>query len=227
MNIHEKNRYYIYSFYFYYERNIVMKKKVILISLFFIILLIILFFCKFNYKKIKFGNNESNKSVDQIKEYILNINSYTAVLDVTTISNKNTNKYILEQSYKKGAYEEQKVNKPENIEGTTIIYKDNTLEIKNSKLNLSKIYNDYPYLSNNVLCLSSFIEDCNKNLEKINIYEQNNDIVFELSTSINAYLGKRTLYLEKGTGKPKKMVVQDDNNKDIIYILYNEIDIKN
>ena len=63
--------------------------------------------------------------------------------------------------------------------------------------------------------------------EKINIYEQNDDIVFELSTSINAYLGKRTLYLEKGTGKPKKMVVQDDNNKDIIYILYNEIDIKN
>lgn len=204
-----------------------MRRKVIWILLFFIILLIIIFFFKFNYKKIKFGNNESNKSVDQIKEYILNINSYKAILEVTIFSNKNTNKYILEQSYEKGIIEEQKVCKPENIEGTTIIYKDNTLEIKNSKLNLSKIYNDYPYLSDNVLFLNSFINDCNENLEQLKIYEENDDIVFELDVAMNKYLGKRLLYLEKGSGKPKKMIVQDDNNKDIIYILYNEIDINN
>ena len=31
---------------------------------------------KNNYKKIKSGNNISNKSIDEIKEYILSIESY-------------------------------------------------------------------------------------------------------------------------------------------------------
>ena len=57
--------------------------------------------------------------------------------------------------------------KPENIEGVTISYKDENLEIKNSNLNLSKIYNNYPYLSDNLLWLSSFCECCKK---QVNIW---------------------------------------------------------
>ena len=57
------------------------------------------------------------------------------------------------------------------------------------------------------------------------MYEENEDIVMELNLTSNKYLVNRKLYLEKGTGKPKKMIVQDDNKKDVIYILYKEIDL--
>lgn len=204
-----------------------MKKKTIFISVIMIIIIIIIFFMKFDYKKLKVGNNESNKSVDEVKEYILNINSYTAVLDVTVNSNKNVNKYVLKQEVTSQNTERQVVIKPENIEGTEISYKDGNIEISNSKLNLSKIYNNYPYLSDNVLWLNSFTSDCKENPNNVNVYEENEYIVMELNISSNKYFASRKLYLERGTGKPKKMIVQDDNKKDLIYILYNEIEVNN
>ena len=92
---------------------------------------------------------------------------------------------------------------------------------------MSKIYNNYPYLSDNLLWLSSFIECCKKDSGHLEIYEENDDIVMELKLSNNKYFNCRKLYLEKGTGKPRKMVVQDNNKKDAIYILYKEIKINN
>lgn len=201
------------------------KRKFSIIICFMILIIFIIFFMNFNYKKIKFGNNESNKSVNEVKEYILNINSYTAKLDVTINSNKNVNKYILNQEFSENI-EKQTVIKPENIEGVTVSYKDGNIEISNSKLNLSKIYNNYPYLSDNVLWLNSFIKNCKENPDKLKLYEENEYIVMELNLN-NKYLENRLLYLEKGTGKPKKMIVQDNNKKDVIYILYNEIELNN
>ncbi len=202
-----------------------MKKKTIFIGLAIIIILFIIFFLKYNYKNMKFGNNESNKSAEEIKEYILNINSYNAELEVTINSNKNVNKYVLKQEYVSNSVEKQTVIKPENMEGLEISYKDGNVEINNSKLNLSKIYSNYPYLSDNVLWLNSFADRCRENPEKTKIYEDGNDIVIELNLQSNTYLVNRTLYLEKGTGKPKKMIIQDNNKNDIVYILYKEIDI--
>lgn len=202
-----------------------MKKKTIFISLTIIFILIIIFFLKFNYKNMRIGNNESNKSAEEIKEYILNINSYTAELEVTINSNKNVNKYVLKQEYVSNSILKQTVIKPENMEGLEILYKDGNVELNNSKLNLSKIYNNYPYLSDNVLWLNSFADRCKENLENTRVYEEENDVVIELDLKSNAYLVNSKLYLEKGTGKPKKMIVQDNNKNDIVYILYKKIDI--
>ena len=201
-----------------------MKKKTFFIILTIAILAIIIIFIKMNYKNFKIGNNESNKSVNQVKEYILNLNSYTAQLDVTITSNKNSNKYILKQEFN-NQIKKQTVMKPENIEGTELSYKDGNLEISNSKLNLSKIYSNYPYLSENVLWLSSFIEKFKQNSEFAQVYEENEYIVMQVDLNDEKYFSVRKLYLEKGTGKPKKMIVQDNNKNDVIYILYTEIDI--
>lgn len=203
-----------------------MKKKLIFVILVFFVVIIFAIFIKSNYKNIKFGNNESNKSVKEVEEYILNINSYTATLDMTVNSNKNQNKYIIKQEYSKNNIEKQTIIKPENIEGTEIIYKDGNLELKNSNLNLSKMYSNYQYLSDNILWLNSFIESYNNNRENTNIYEENDFIVMQISNKTkNSNICIQKLYLEKGTGIPKKMILQDNNKKDVIYILYTEIDI--
>ena len=47
---------------------------------------------KKDYKNINIGNNISNKTLDEVEDYILNISSYKAKLEVTINSNKNTNK---------------------------------------------------------------------------------------------------------------------------------------
>lgn len=43
----------------------------------------------------------SNKSREEITEYILNINSYEVVAEINVESNKNSNKYIVKQTYLK------------------------------------------------------------------------------------------------------------------------------
>ncbi len=203
-----------------------MKKKVFITILTIVVIIIFIVFIKNNYKNFKFGNNESNKSVKEVEEYILNISSYTATLDITVNSNKNTNKYILKQEYSKDKLAKQTVLKPENIEGMEINYKDGNLELRNSNLNLNKIYNNYPYLSDNILWLDSFVECYKNNKENTNIFEEDNYIVMQvLNKNENRNIGLQKLYVEKGTGIPKKMEIQDNNKKNIIYILYTEINI--
>ena len=69
------------------------KQKIIIITI--IVIAIVIFisiFLKINYKKINTGNNILNKTLDEVQEYICNINSYEAIMEVTINSNKNTNK---------------------------------------------------------------------------------------------------------------------------------------
>ena len=129
-------------------------KKYIVIILLIFFLLILCFY----YKKIKTGNN-INKSITDFKQYILNISSYKAKIEVEIISNKNTNKYIINQWYVAPNLFKQEINVPENIQGLVTIYDGNKLEIKNSKLALSKLHEGYNCLVDNSLCLSNFIEE--------------------------------------------------------------------
>lgn len=195
--------------------------KIIVFSLGLLFIIFLLFFA---YKKIINGNNESNKSAEEIQKYILDIKSYEAEMEITVKSNKNTNKYLVKQQYVKDGNSKQTVLKPENIEGMEYEYKDNTLILNNSKLNISKVYNDYPYLSDNVLWLSSFSQKYNNSKDK-KINENDKEIIMEVKSDDNEYYKSRKLYLEKGTGRPKKMEITDSGNNCIIYISYNEISI--
>lgn len=142
-------------------------KKIIFISILVLAIVSILIFIllKTNYKNKNFGNNMSNKNLEEIEKYILDISSYTAKMDVTVESNKNTNKYVIEQTYEKNKKSKQKILEPANIEGLEIIYEDNKLTINNAKDNLKTMYENYPNLMENCLWLNAFIEDYKKRKE--------------------------------------------------------------
>lgn len=181
------------------------------------------FFSKSNYKSLNSGNNISNKSINEMENYILNISSYEAKLDVTVISNKNENKYVLMQKYNKENVAKQEVVEPENIKGVQTIFKDGKVEIKNSSLNLSTIFNNYPFMNENVLWLSNFIKEYAENSEKL-ITEENNEYIMSVNNNTaSKYICRKKLYIDKNTGNPTKLLIQDENNKTSIYILYNEI----
>ena len=206
-------------------KKISRKKLIIIMCIIAISLIFIIFFTKNNYKNIKTGNNMSNKNIEEIEEYILNISSYEATVSVTIESNKNTNKYVLEQKYKAPNLSKQIVLEPSNIAGIEIKYDGTNLTINNSNLNLQKVYENYEYLANNFLCLETFIEDYKRN--KVSIQEENNEIILEASNENNNYAYHKKLFIDKNSGLPTKLLIENINNKTLVYILYNEIELNN
>lgn len=204
------------------------KQKIIIITIIAIaIVIFISIFFKINYKKINTGNNILNKTLDEVQEYICNINSYEATMEVTINSNKNTNKYKIKQTHDENE-DIQEILEPENVKGIKFIYKNNTLQIINTNLNLTKIYNNYPYIESNNLWLNDFLEEYkqadNENKEAT---ENDEEVVLKLEVqNEDSNIKYKELYLDKKTGNPTKLLIQDNNKNTVIYILYSEITIK-
>lgn len=200
------------------------KIKKILLILIIAIVIFFIFFSKKNYKNLKLGNN----SIEEIEEYILNISSYEAKIEATINSNKNTNKYVIMQTYEKNKQTKQVVLEPSNIEGLEIEYNGQNLILKNTRLNLEKVYENYEYLIDNYMTLESFISDYTelKKNNKTKIYEEENNVIMVVEEKVNKHICKKTLYIDKNTAKPSQLLVQDINGENIVYILYNEIETK-
>ena len=122
----------------------------------------------------KTGNNNTSQT---IVNDILNIKSYELKAEIEIKSNKNENNYIIKQKYISPEYNSQEVIEPENVKGVIIEREGNNLKIQNTKLNLTTMFNNYEYLSENVLDLSSFIQKC-KN-EDYKQKENSNEITLE------------------------------------------------
>ncbi len=199
-------------------------KKIYRLMLLIIILLIIggIIFYKKSIKNSKIGENKNSQ---EIIDYILNLSSYKTKITVNITSNKNNNKYILKQEFKRNKESIQEVIEPSNIAGIRIINDGTNLKIENSNLNLNTIIENYTYLGNNCLDLSTFIENYKVN-NKSNYEENENEIIMKtIVESDNIYVKEEILYIDRSTMKPTKMEIQDDKQKTRIYILYNEVEI--
>lgn len=203
-------------------------KKTIIIFIIVLILILGVILIKNNYKTSKNGNNISNKSADEIENLILNIGSYEAKANITIKSNKNQNTYVVKQKYnKEGNLYRQEILEPSGIAGTLIQYDGKDLTIKNTNLNIKKIYENYSYIESNILSLASFIEDY-KQSESKEIKEENGKVTLQVKLSNNnKYTMEKTLYINKNENKIEKMEIKDTTQNVRIYILYNEIEFNN
>ena len=130
-----------------------MKKRIIFLCLIFLVIMGFIF-TKFEYKNVVSGNNISEKDFTDI----LNISSYEATVSVEVYSNKNTNKYIIKQSYKEPRTFKQEILEPSNIKGVTIIYDGEKTILENKALNLKTLYENFGGEPSN-LSLISFINE--------------------------------------------------------------------
>ncbi len=198
-----------------------MKKK----NIFFLLAIIIvigvfiffLFFHKNTAKNLKIGNNTSSQ---EIVDYILNISSYETTIEVEIESNKNNNKYILKQQFKNPDLSSQEVIEPSNIAGVKIIKNGNQLKVENTNLSLSTIFENYEYVSDNILDLSCFIQDYQSD-ERANWKEENNQIVMMTKKDKE----EKRLWIDRTTGMPTKLEVKWTNKNNKVYILYKEVNI--
>lgn len=196
-------------------------KKLYISILILILILFVIFFAFFMVKNFKTGNNKSSQ--DMVND-VLNIKSYNATIEVEVKSNKNQNKYIIEQSYKNENENSQEVIEPSNIKGVKIIKENGVLKLENSKLNLLSVFENYSYLSENDLDLSSFINDY-KNNKNSNYTENNDEIVMKTENINSKNKTIKKLYINKKNGKIEKMEIEDTNKKIAVYILYREVNV--
>ncbi len=194
------------------------KKVIFGIIIVILILLIAFIFFKTEYKGTYLGNNISE--ID-----ILNISSYEATVEVSVISNKNQNKYIMKQKYKKENIFKQEILEPSALKGLTITSDGNMVTIENKILDLKNVYEN---LGGNIsnLNLVSFIQNY-KNGEKNETFETEEAIIMktEIKDSKNKYQMYQNLYLDKKTNLPTKMEILDINKNVTVYILYREINV--
>ena len=184
-------------------------------------LLICNFFIKTNYKTQQNGNN---KSVKEIEKYFLNVSSYKARVKVSIKSNKNSNFYEFEQEVKGQSYSRQYTLSPDSLAGMEIIYENGIITLKNTKYNLSQIYNNYPYVVTNSLFLTSFIEGY-RNSETKSAIEIDGKIQMSYISEINKYNNKQILYIDKSSLEPTNLQIFDINNEIKVNIIYNEIEL--
>lgn len=196
-----------------------MKQRKLFLIISIVSAIILILFFLFNYKTKKYGNNIS-KSSDDIVESILNISSYEAKIEVIIESNKTTNKYQIKQLYLKPNNIKQIIEEPSNLANLTMIYDGKNMKVENSNLSLAKIYENYTYISQNTLWLSSFIDNYNDNSK---IEEKDDELIIENNNIFNNYNVKQKLYVNKKTSLPIKLEIFDNNKNIKIYIKYNEI----
>ena len=196
-------------------------KKLYISILILILILFVIFFAFFMVKNFKTGNNKSSQ--DMVND-ILNMKTYNTIIEVEVKSNKNQNRYVIKQVYNSENENSQEVIEPSNISGVKIIKTNGDLKLENSKLNLISVFQNYIYLSENDLDLSSFISDYRNN-ENSN-YTENNDEIVMITEKVNSNNKKiKKLYINKKNGKVEKMEIEDTNKKTAVYILYREVNV--
>lgn len=198
------------------------KKLIIFIIILILIIGIIIYFCKNTAKTFKIGNNMSSQ---EIVDYILNINSYEAKVTVDVKSNKNSNKYVIKQQYVNPDVLTQEVLEPSNITGVKMIKNEQGLKLENTNLNLSTIFENYNFITDNCLDLNAFIDDY-KNSSESKFEEKDNQLIMKTkSKNDNKYKQYKKLYIDKSTHNPIKMEIDDYNQNTLVYISYNEVKI--
>lgn len=200
-----------------------MKRGIFVTIIFFVLIIIFFGFYYYNFRKN--GNNKIIKDVNQAEAYILNIGNYSCKAEITITSNKNENIYSIEQKVD-GNYKMQKGLSGE-IEGIIIENSENKVNIKNSKLELSKIYDDYSYMTDNILFLDTFVKEWKESEEKeVTEEEQYFRFYMKIKNGRNRYVQYKSLWINKDTSKPQKLEIEDINKNRTIYILYKEIEIE-
>lgn len=213
----------------YRKNKINKRKKIMLIVLIILLILLIsiatIFFIKKNNNTAKISKIGKNSNSQEIVNYILNISSYEAQIEVEVKSNKNSNKYKIKQKYINNENSIQEVIEPSNIQGVKIVKEGNNLKIENTKLSVTKIIENYKEITQNNLDLNNFIEDYRNNPNS-KFREEANEIVMETTAKTeNNYQQYKILYISKENGNPIKLEIRDTNKNTTINIIYNEIKI--
>lgn len=176
------------------------------------------------------------------KSNILDMESYYAQLEITVISNKNTNTYSMEEWYKKDIGNKVEYVDSSNFKVSILTLKDKAI-IRNENQKNPLMITPYIVKYTNLLSINTFVKIYNESLKEMccfsaNSYEKLDNInmildnvckmgeecnceVYEIVKNVS----KIELKLDKKTGQPLTYIVYDNDKKEQISIVYNKFDI--
>ena len=112
------------------------------------------------------------------------------------------------------------------IKGLNLEYEENKLILKNTELNLEKIFENYNELSSNYLFLKSFIKEYLESEETEILEDDENTIVVKITLlNSNKYIKYKELYIDRKTELPKKLIIKNSDKQIKVCIIYNNIEI--
>lgn len=197
-----------------------MRKRVIIVAIIFALI-----FSFFYYKNQKLGNTIIKFNEEKVIENILNGKfAYQAEAIVTVYSNKNENEYQLKMK-ENGENSLLEAIGDNRITGLRIENNGEDLMVKNTKLKLDKIYENYQEMTDNSLLLSSFAKDYQETDKKT---EEEKEGTIRIKITLkngNRYIKYKELYLDKNTGIPQKLVIEDSSNNPKIIIRYTRLEM--
>ena len=150
--------------------------------------------------------------------------SYEANIKVTVYSNKNKNEYDLR------IIENQEENLIEaigenSISGLRMEKKNGDLIIRNTKLKLDKIYENYREVMDSSLFLSTFGKEYQETNQRKEEEKDDNIMIRITLKNGNRYIKYKELYLNKKTGMPEILMIKDSNKRPKIIIEYTSIKV--
>lgn len=176
------------------------------------------------------------------KSNVLNMQTYYAEFEMTVISNKNTNTYIMKEWYKNDVGSKVEYTDSSGSKVNIITLKDRAI-IQNENQKNKLLITPYVIKYTNLLNLSTFIKIYNNNLKEsccftANSYEKLENINMILDNTCKMgdnctcevhelvkNVSKMELKLDRKTGMPLTYIVYDNDKKESISIVYTRFDM--
>lgn len=172
---------------------------------------------------------ESVNGYKDIQEAIMNMESYTAEIQVTYISNKGENVYDIMQVAKKDGKYILETTSPETLKGNVIMYDGRLIwhynpsvdakisVIDNEKLERREI-NLFSFLQNHLKSNNIAVETSTSQNEKDGESENIYTILEAVIPSDNTYFSTEKLWLNNSSNLPEKLVIYDKEGKERVIV---------
>lgn len=170
------------------------------------------------------GKDNSVNGYKNIQEAIMNMESYTADIHVTYISNKGESVYDIMQMAKKDGKYILKTNFPESMTGNIIMYDGSLIWHYNPQVDSKISVIDNERMERREINIFTFLENHLKSndiaVETSSIDEEVYTILEAMIPSTNQYFANEKLWLNNKTNLPEKLIIYDTEGKERIIVEY-------
>lgn len=182
------------------------------------------FLIMFIFMLVGCSKEKNNEDYVSIQDMLINMDSYSANVNVTYYSNKGENSYSISQDAKNDGKYYIKTNAPEHLKGNILLYDGKLLWQYNPSLDKKISIGEKDKMARKELCIFSFLENHLKSkdiaLETSNIDDNIYTILEAKIPGDDKYFSTEKLYINNKTKAPEKLIIYDKEGKERVIAQY-------
>ena len=182
------------------------------------------FFIMFTFFLVGCSKEKSNDEYVNIQDKLINMQSYSATVDVTFFSNKGENSYTMIQEARNDGKYYIETTAPEHLKGNIILYDGKMLWQYNPQLDKKISVGEKEKMARKQIDIFSFLENHLKSkdvaLETANIEKSMYTILEAKIPGDDKYFSTEKLFINNETSAPEKLIIYDKENKERVVAQY-------